>query len=84
MDTDIIIAVDADTLFELDPCAAMTGAFGRNPSLVAAASLLTPMWDTSMRGVVSVIPDLRAHSHFHPTFCMDACEQLAAVSGARR
>ncbi|WP_233885174.1 glycosyltransferase family 2 protein [Paraburkholderia flagellata] len=48
--TETVMTVDADTLLEPDACAAMASAFGREPVLVAAAGLLTPVCDHTLSG----------------------------------
>ncbi|MCP3723337.1 glycosyltransferase family 2 protein [Paraburkholderia sp. CNPSo 3272] len=48
--TETVMTVDADTLLEPDACAAMANAFGREPALVAAAGLLTPVCDHTLSG----------------------------------
>ncbi|WP_321946625.1 glycosyltransferase [Paraburkholderia sp. J10-1] len=48
--TETVMTVDADTLLEPDACAAMASAFGREPALVAAAGLLTPVCDHTLSG----------------------------------
>ncbi|MFP4904143.1 glycosyltransferase family 2 protein, partial [Paraburkholderia sp. BR14261] len=48
--TETVMTVDADTLLEPDACAEMASAFGREPALVAAAGLLTPVCDHTLSG----------------------------------
>ena len=48
--TDMVLTVDADTLLEPAAIAAMRAAFARQPSLVAATGVLTPVCDRSLSG----------------------------------
>ncbi len=42
-ETEMVLTVDADTLLEREAIAAMRGAFGADPNLVAATGILTPL-----------------------------------------
>ncbi len=48
--TDMVLTVDADTLLEPAAIAAMREAFARQPGLVAATGVLTPVCDRSLSG----------------------------------
>ncbi len=50
MDTDLVITVDADTLLAREAIAAMRTAFAREPELVAATGVLTPMCGPGLSG----------------------------------
>ena len=50
LNTDMVLTVDADTLLEPAAIAAMRGAFARQPGLVAATGVLTPVCDRSLSG----------------------------------
>ena len=49
VDCDIVITVDADTLLESHAIAAMRESFAREPALVAATGVLTPVCGKSLR-----------------------------------
>ena len=51
-DTPLVMTVDADTLLEPGALAAMQGAFARDPALVAATGVLTPVCGASLQGRV--------------------------------
>ncbi len=50
VDTEMVLTVDADTLLEPDAIAAMRRAFARDPKLVAATGILTPVCDRTVSG----------------------------------
>ena len=50
MDTDLVVTVDADTLLEANAVGAMRAAFAREPELVAATGILTPVCGPSLSG----------------------------------
>ena len=52
VDTDVVLTVDADTLLDAGALAAMRGAFGAEPALVAATGVLTPICGPSLSGRV--------------------------------
>jgi cellulose synthase/poly-beta-1,6-N-acetylglucosamine synthase-like glycosyltransferase len=50
MNTDTVMTVDADTLLEVEACAAMSHAFAVLPNLVVAAGLLSPVCSRTASG----------------------------------
>ncbi|MGN6232955.1 MAG: glycosyltransferase family 2 protein [Trinickia sp.] len=50
LDTDTVLTVDADTHLARDACAAMRDAFAREPELVAATGIITPVCARTMTG----------------------------------
>ncbi len=50
MTADVVVTVDADTLLEPDAVAAMRGAFGAEPELVAATGVLRPLCGPGVSG----------------------------------
>jgi cellulose synthase/poly-beta-1,6-N-acetylglucosamine synthase-like glycosyltransferase len=48
--TDVVLTVDADTLLDLGATSAMRAAFAREPELVAATGVLTPMCGPDLMG----------------------------------
>jgi cellulose synthase/poly-beta-1,6-N-acetylglucosamine synthase-like glycosyltransferase len=50
METDLVLTVDADTLLDVNAVGAMRAAFAREPELVAATAVLTPMCGRSLSG----------------------------------
>lgn len=50
IDTDLVLTVDADTLLEPSAVGAMRAAFAREPELVAATGVLTPVCGPSLSG----------------------------------
>lgn len=50
IDTDLVLTVDADTLLEPNAVGAMRAAFAREPELVAATGVLTPVCGPSLSG----------------------------------
>ncbi len=50
IDTEIVLTVDADTLLDVGAVSAMRAAFAREPELVAATGVLTPMCGPGLSG----------------------------------
>jgi cellulose synthase/poly-beta-1,6-N-acetylglucosamine synthase-like glycosyltransferase len=50
IDTDLVLTVDADTLLEPSAVGAMRAAFAREPELVAATGVLTPVCGPTLSG----------------------------------
>ncbi|RDU99630.1 glycosyltransferase family 2 protein [Trinickia dinghuensis] len=50
LDTDAVLTVDADTHLARDACTAMCDAFAREPELVAATGIITPVCARTMTG----------------------------------
>ncbi len=83
MDTDTVMTVDADTLLEPDACAAMVQAFGREPQLVAAAGLLTPVCGNSASGrFFQWFQTYEYIRNFISRFAWMRADSLLLVSGA--
>ncbi|WP_213305164.1 glycosyltransferase family 2 protein [Paraburkholderia sacchari] len=83
MRTDAVMTVDADTLLEPDACAAMVDAFGREPALVAAAGLLTPVCGRSPSGrFFQWFQTYEYIRNFISRFAWMRADSLLLVSGA--
>ncbi len=83
MDTDAVMTVDADTLLEPDACAAMADAFARQPTLVAAAGLLTPVCGTTAEGrFFQWFQTYEYIRNFISRFAWMRADSLLLVSGA--
>ncbi|NLP60836.1 glycosyltransferase family 2 protein [Paraburkholderia sacchari] len=81
--TDAVMTVDADTLLEPDACAAMVDAFGRDPTLVAAAGLLTPVCGRSPSGrFFQWFQTYEYIRNFISRFAWMRADSLLLVSGA--
>ena len=81
--TDTVMTVDADTLLEPDACAAMADAFGREPALVAAAGLLTPVCGNSPSGrFFQWFQTYEYIRNFISRFAWMRADSLLLVSGA--
>ncbi|PLZ04283.1 glycosyl transferase [Burkholderia sp. WAC0059] len=81
--TDAVMTVDADTLLEPDACAAMIDSFGREPALVAAAGLLTPVCGRSLSGrFFEWFQTYEYIRNFISRFAWMRADSLLLVSGA--
>jgi cellulose synthase/poly-beta-1,6-N-acetylglucosamine synthase-like glycosyltransferase len=83
MPTDIIITVDADTLLESHAIAAMRSAFGRDPALVAATGVLTPVCGPSLKGrLFQWFQTYEYVRNFMSRFAWEQLNGLLLISGA--
>jgi cellulose synthase/poly-beta-1,6-N-acetylglucosamine synthase-like glycosyltransferase len=83
MPTDIIITVDADTLLESHAIEAMRSAFGRDPDLVAATGVLTPVCGPSLKGrLFQWFQTYEYVRNFMSRFAWEQLNGLLLISGA--
>nr|WP_281718978.1 glycosyltransferase [Pandoraea apista] len=83
MDTDIVMTVDADTLLDVEACAAMHDAFARRPRLVAATGVLTPVCGTTVSArVLQFFQTYEYIRNFISRFAWMRADGLLLISGA--
>nr|WP_039371354.1 glycosyltransferase [Pandoraea fibrosis] len=83
LDTDIVMTVDADTLLDVEACAAMHDAFARRPKLVAATGVLTPVCGTTASArVLQCFQTYEYIRNFISRFAWMRADGLLLISGA--
>ena len=83
IDTDIVMTVDADTLLDVEACAAMHNAFARRAQLVAATGVLTPVCGHSASArVLQFFQTYEYIRNFISRFAWMRADGLLLISGA--
>lgn len=83
LDTDTVMTVDADTLLAPDACLAMRRAFAADPTLVAAAGVLTPLCSKTLTGrFLQCFQTYEYIRNFISRFAWMQADSLLLVSGA--
>ncbi|MFW6073874.1 MAG: glycosyltransferase family 2 protein [bacterium] len=83
LDTDTVLTVDADTRVARDACSAMRAAFARDPELVAATGIMTPICARTVTGrFFQWFQTYEYIRNFISRFAWMRADSLLLVSGA--